>query len=182
MNRLLLMFAVLVLLWGSCWAKSENPAAPPECTSEESQQFDFWLGKWEVTLVGKEDGKIADSVIEKVFSGCGVRESRMPVAGGGGESLILRTARSRNCGAEIENALQLQTGAKSIRANPKIQGSKESGVMDEAGLAKTNVGCARGNCSRGWLFASQPGEARRMDTGMEQRRLRAVAPFGGHAQ
>lgn len=68
------------------------PAAPPPgCTSPESHQFDFWVGKWEVFPASSPTTKIADSLIEKLYLGCAVRENWMPLAtraqGGGGGSL-----------------------------------------------------------------------------------------------
>ncbi|MEO6172945.1 MAG: hypothetical protein ABIP02_07500 [Arenimonas sp.] len=59
------------------------PTPPPGCTSVESKQFDFWVGRWEVFPAKTPKQKVADSLIEKLYSGCAVRENWMPLKGGG---------------------------------------------------------------------------------------------------
>ncbi|MBW8880294.1 MAG: hypothetical protein JF615_02390 [Asticcacaulis sp.] len=66
-------------------AAAQTP--PPGCDTTESHQFDFWVGSWEVFPVAHPETKIADSLIEKLYSGCAVRENWMPLKGGGGGSL-----------------------------------------------------------------------------------------------
>ncbi len=61
--------------------------APSGCDTPESHQFDFWVGKWEVFPAAHPDTKIADSLIEKLYAGCAVRENWMPLKGPGGGSL-----------------------------------------------------------------------------------------------
>ena len=73
-------------------AQTPAPVAPPSsptgCDSPESHQFDFWVGRWEVFPATKPDTKVADSLVEKLYSGCAVREDWMPLqAGGAGGSL-----------------------------------------------------------------------------------------------
>ncbi|WP_293676531.1 hypothetical protein [uncultured Phenylobacterium sp.] len=53
--------------------------APPKpaCAAAEHRQFDFWVGRWQVSQTGK-DGVVAESLIEKVYNGCGIRENWMP--------------------------------------------------------------------------------------------------------
>ena len=60
---------------------------PAPCTTPESRQFDFWVGKWEVFPAGHLDSKVADSLIEKLYADCAVRENWMPLKGPGGGSL-----------------------------------------------------------------------------------------------
>ena len=62
------------------------PPAPPACTGPEHNQFDFWLGEWEVTPTGKSN-VVASSRIEKLYSNCAVRENWMPLKGTAGGSL-----------------------------------------------------------------------------------------------
>ncbi len=80
---------VPLLLAVSSLAHAQTP--PPGCTSAESHQFDFWVGRWEVFPAASPQTKIADSLIEKLYMGCAVRENWMPLAtkaqGGGGGSL-----------------------------------------------------------------------------------------------
>jgi hypothetical protein len=54
-------------------------AAADGCAAPESEQFDFWVGKWDVASAKKPDKKIANSLIEKLYKGCAVRENWMPL-------------------------------------------------------------------------------------------------------
>ena len=60
---------------------------PAGCTSAESRQLDFWVGRWSVSPKGTPDRKVATSLIEKLYSGCAVRENWMPLHGNDGGSL-----------------------------------------------------------------------------------------------
>lgn len=63
------------------------PLAPPAgCTSAETRQFDFWVGRWDVYPTGK-DNLVAHSLIERLYLGCAIRENWMPLRAGGGGSL-----------------------------------------------------------------------------------------------
>ena len=62
------------------------PTPPPACDSEGHAGFDFWIGEWDVYPNG-QDGKVADSRIERKHNGCAVLESWMPLRGQGGTSL-----------------------------------------------------------------------------------------------
>lgn len=66
---------------------SPPPSPPPSpCAAAEFAAFDFWVGEWDVYPAGK-DTLVAQSRIEKLYGGCAIRESWMPVRGGGGGSL-----------------------------------------------------------------------------------------------
>jgi hypothetical protein len=56
------------------------------CAAPEHRQFDFWVGRWAVSPTGKPD-VVAESLIEKLYAGCGVRENWMPKSGKDGGSL-----------------------------------------------------------------------------------------------
>lgn len=56
------------------------------CSSEEHHQFDFWVGQWDVYRADKPV-LVAHSLIEKIYNGCAVRESWIPLQGAGGGSL-----------------------------------------------------------------------------------------------
>ena len=58
-------------------ALAQAAPAPTPCASPEHRQFDFWVGRWQVSPTGK-DQVVAESLIEKVYNGCGVRENWMP--------------------------------------------------------------------------------------------------------
>ncbi|HEY0628469.1 MAG TPA: hypothetical protein VGD23_03990 [Sphingomicrobium sp.] len=66
--------------------QAPSPPPPPACTGQEHSQFDFWVGDWTVTPTGK-DQPVANSLIEKLYAGCAVRENWMPFKGAGGGSL-----------------------------------------------------------------------------------------------
>ncbi len=57
------------------------------CDTPQSHQFDFWVGKWTVTPNGHPDRHVANSLIEKLYQGCAVRENWAPLKGGPGGSL-----------------------------------------------------------------------------------------------
>jgi hypothetical protein len=54
-------------------AQSVPSPSPPACIAPEFRQFDFWLGKWDVTnpQTGKQAGT---SEISRASEGCAVRE------------------------------------------------------------------------------------------------------------
>ncbi|HWC97611.1 MAG TPA: hypothetical protein VG456_12690 [Candidatus Sulfopaludibacter sp.] len=55
----------------------------PCLSNPEYQQFDFWLGEWDVQVAGQT---VARSRIEKVSEGCIVQENWMPFIGNEGKS------------------------------------------------------------------------------------------------
>lgn len=67
-------------------AAQTSPPPPPACATPEHQQFDFWLGQWDVYRTDT-DQLIAHSLVEKLYAGCAVRENWLPVGGTGGGSL-----------------------------------------------------------------------------------------------
>ena len=60
-----------------------SPPPPAGCTSVQSGQFDFWIGRWDVFPTAAPTHKVADSLIEKLYSGCAIRENWAPLRGGG---------------------------------------------------------------------------------------------------
>jgi hypothetical protein len=80
---------VLGLLIAQQSAGDATIAAPPSalaCAAEGHDGFDFWIGEWDVHPNG-QDGVIANSRIERLHSGCAIREQWMPLGGTGGSSL-----------------------------------------------------------------------------------------------
>lgn len=69
-------------------AQTAAPPAPPPsaCASEEYAAFDFWLGQWEVAPNGVEPNGTS-STIERVSSGCVIREHWKPISGRDGTSI-----------------------------------------------------------------------------------------------
>jgi hypothetical protein len=73
---------------GTLAAQAVPAPAPPAqtCNADGHNQFDFWLGEWDVYATGT-DTLVARSKIEKLYSNCAVRENWMPNSGNGGGSL-----------------------------------------------------------------------------------------------
>jgi hypothetical protein len=88
MLRLYWPLSLLSILSAAVQAQTAPIARPPVtgCTSPESHQFDFWVGKWEVFAANQPRKKVADSLIEKLYSGCAVRENWAPLQGQSGGS------------------------------------------------------------------------------------------------
>jgi len=80
-----MLVATLALLLAQS-TPTPTPTPPPACTAAEHRQFDFWVGEWTVTQTGKPD-VVANSLIEKLYGGCAIRENWMPFKGAGGGSL-----------------------------------------------------------------------------------------------
>jgi len=89
--RVMLASAAVAISICTCSAegRATTPAAPPaSCTAAENRQFDFWVGHWDVYPKKAPQKMVAHSLIEKLYSGCAIRENWMPlVAGGDGGSL-----------------------------------------------------------------------------------------------
>jgi hypothetical protein len=64
----------------------QPPAPPVGCSSAESRQLDFWVGHWSVSPKGAPNRRAATSLIEKLYSGCDIRENWMPLHGSDGGS------------------------------------------------------------------------------------------------
>lgn len=59
--------------------------APPGCTAPEHEQFDFWLGEWEVTNLAGE--VVGTNTITSGVAGCAIHERWQGARGGTGVSL-----------------------------------------------------------------------------------------------
>ena len=81
-----MLTAVLTLLLAQQAAPATPPPAPPPCEDEKFAAFDMWVGEWVVYAPGRET-PVAESRIEKLYSGCAIRENWMPVRGSDGGSL-----------------------------------------------------------------------------------------------
>ena len=68
-------------------------SAPAACASEAHAAFDLWVGEWDVFPTGSAT-KVADSKIERISSGCVIRETWMPLQGGDGTSMSMINHRS----------------------------------------------------------------------------------------
>ncbi|MEM9500922.1 MAG: hypothetical protein AAF941_03645 [Pseudomonadota bacterium] len=92
---MLTLFAPALMLLQSASPQIEQPPSagpstpPPACSTELHSAFDFWVGEWEV-FPTNSDRQVAESRIERLFSGCAIREHWMPFQGseGGSTSLV----------------------------------------------------------------------------------------------
>ena len=84
----------LAILWAE-GANGQTPLPQPQpCETAEHRGFDFWVGNWSVTRA--DTGvKVAESRIEKLYAGCGIRESWMPTGGTGGGSISAYDTQTR---------------------------------------------------------------------------------------
>lgn len=84
--KLAVLLCALFTLCPAIQAQSVPSPPPPACTAPEFRQFDFWLGKWNVTnpQTGKQTGT---SEISRVSEGCAVREQWKAANGTTGMSI-----------------------------------------------------------------------------------------------
>ncbi len=97
------------------------PQRPAGCASDESRQFDFWVGEWDVSPSGAATGAtIAESSITLVDQGCVVVEHWRPFGGAHGHSLNM-----------YDPATQLwhQTWMSAAPLRTEYRGHFENGVM-----------------------------------------------------
>jgi hypothetical protein len=79
------LVATGVLLLSSASARAgaeEKPKVP--CSDPVAHQFDFWIGRWDVTEQGKPAGT---NHIERILDGCALLENWVGAQGGAGKSL-----------------------------------------------------------------------------------------------
>lgn len=82
-----ILAAILLALAPQAQEPAEGSAPRPNpCAADQFAAFDFWVGEWDVYQTGT-DTQVATSLIEKVSKGCAVRETWMPLQGGGGTSI-----------------------------------------------------------------------------------------------
>ena len=111
---------------GPSLQSSSQSKVPAGCDTQESHQWDFWVGKWEVHPNGT-DTIIAHSLIEKKYSGCAIRENWMPVGheiSGGGGSLSIYDPRLKQW---------RQTWVDSSGSRVQLDGGYKDGVMTITG-------------------------------------------------
>jgi hypothetical protein len=90
MKNIPLILAAL-LFNSAAFAQSPSPAGfatpspTPACEGAEFRQFDFWLGKWKVTL--PQGPQVGTSEITRQAEGCAIREQWTAASGKGGVSI-----------------------------------------------------------------------------------------------
>ncbi len=84
------VFASLALLQAASSPAAEGTTTPPPpapaCDTPAHAAFDFWVGEWDVYARGS-DSQVARSTIERLYTGCAIRENWNPLRGGPGGSL-----------------------------------------------------------------------------------------------
>lgn len=87
----LALFTVLLAVPAVAEQSSTNAApAPKPCTEPQQAQLDFWVGNWDLTWPGQNQGKVDHGTnrIERVMEGCVVQENFS-----GGDAMHLRGMR-----------------------------------------------------------------------------------------
>jgi len=75
-NRLFLLLIILVHWCFVATAQQTTPTQNPCKSLPQQQQFDFWLGEWDVKKTGAEDGPtVGASKIESLENGCVILEN-----------------------------------------------------------------------------------------------------------
>jgi hypothetical protein len=111
---------------GQDGAPQPAPAPRPACAAPEHRQFDFWVGSWLVYPTGK-DQAVGQSLIEKLYDGCAIRENWMPFKGGAGGSLNNYVS---------ETGQWRQTWLDSNNARVEFSGGMQDGAMVLTGFWK----------------------------------------------
>ena len=80
-----LWFACVALGWLLAAAPLAGQQGRPPCAGEENRQFDFWVGDWDVTVVGT--GQVAGTnSITRILGGCVLLEEYETPSGYSGKS------------------------------------------------------------------------------------------------
>ncbi len=78
--RTRLAFALLFLVVPALLAQQTNPASsvpPNPCAAPEQKQLEFWVGEWDLTWPGENQGQVlhATNSIHRQFDSCVVQEN-----------------------------------------------------------------------------------------------------------
>jgi hypothetical protein len=82
-NRAALAIASIMAMLAAAPGQAAGPA---DCADPGSQDFDFWVGEWNVTNVGNGD-RVGRNRIEPILGGCVLRETWAGASGNSGTSL-----------------------------------------------------------------------------------------------
>lgn len=110
----------LTMILASVLASSPTAPPPPACTAPEHQQFDFWIGQWDVW--GGADGKVllGRNRIAREAGGCVLHEHWQGTRGISGMSLNAWDAQRRQW-------TQFWVGGDGLVL--RLQGGLEAGAM-----------------------------------------------------
>lgn len=75
MRNPLATFTLVLLL--SPFLRSEQSAQQNPCSAAQQQQFEFWIGEWDLSWPGAKPGEVAHGTnsIKRILDGCVVQES-----------------------------------------------------------------------------------------------------------
>jgi hypothetical protein len=82
-----LMFFGLLSLAATGTTYAQTPPPPPACDAAEHRQFDFWIGDWDVIGGPNGDTPVGRNTIQRVATGCALREHWVNRGGRDGHSL-----------------------------------------------------------------------------------------------
>jgi hypothetical protein len=124
MNKQIAFGALLLTLFCAVPTAAQTPPAPaapppPACASPEHRGFDFWVGEWDVFPNGAGP-QVARSQVERMFGNCAIRETWMPLNGGGGGSFSL---------FERSSGRWHQTWVDSTGSRIEFEGGMAAGAM-----------------------------------------------------
>lgn len=119
--------ALFTLAFGLC-VFGQQP--PQKCHPEKSHDFDFWIGKWEVTSNGQLAGH---NEIVPIMDGCAIQENWVGAAGGVGTSLNYYNPRTKQWeqfwlwryGVPMQFKGNLEDGKMVLRSEVQTQNGKE---------------------------------------------------------
>ena len=83
-------FAAISALFTLAASPALAQAGAPACTSDVHDDFDFWVGEWNVYAPGNEEGLgpyVGHNTVERIHGGCLITEHWVNTAGTGGESM-----------------------------------------------------------------------------------------------
>lgn len=84
MTHLRVIVAGALMLAGASMASTADDKPTSGCASPQAREFDFWIGRWEVSEAGKPAGV---NLIERILDGCALLENWTGVSGSSGKSL-----------------------------------------------------------------------------------------------
>lgn len=84
--------AAMAALFSLAASPALAQAGAPACTGDVHDDFDFWVGEWNVYAPGNEEGLgpyVGHNTVERIHGGCLITEHWVNTAGAGGESMNL---------------------------------------------------------------------------------------------
>ena len=158
MGRLLVAVAAVMTAVGAVSAQAPAPAAPPDCSALEFRQFDFWIGRWEVTAGGQVAGT---NLIEPILDGCAIAEHWTSASGIRGESLNLydrTTGQWYQTWTDARGQVLRMTGGL-IEDRMVLQTAPVAGADDSVQVQRiTWLPLAEGHVRQHWEMSTDGGE------------------------